>query len=87
MKTKGFKVVIEELKQRISAKSEKLRCYRAPNNQYMQNKLSQCNQKALHQEFGGKVTPAQVPSNAEEEKNSGVYCGTIQSHINRMLNG
>ena len=68
MKAKGFKVVIEELKQRISAKSEKLRCYRARDNQYRQNKLSQCNQKALHQELGGKVTPAQVPSNAEEAK-------------------
>ena len=68
MKAKGFKVVTEELKQRISAKSEKLRCYRARGNQYRQNKLSQCNQKALHQELGGKVTPAQVPSNAEEAK-------------------
>ena len=68
MKTKGFKVVIEELKQRISAKSEKLRFYRARDNQYMQNKLSRCNWKALYQELDGKVTPAQVPSNAEEAK-------------------
>ena len=28
IKAKGFKVVIEKLKQRISAKSERLRCYR-----------------------------------------------------------
>ena len=35
-----FKVVIEELKQRISVKSEKLRCYRAQDKQYRQNKLS-----------------------------------------------
>ena len=56
MKAKGFKVVIEELKQRISAK-------------YRQNKLSQCNQKkAFYQELGGKVTPAQVSSDAEEVK-------------------
>ena len=68
MKAKGFKVLIEELKQRISTKSEKLRCYRARDNQYRQQKLSQSNQKALHQELGGKVTPAQVPSNAEEAK-------------------
>ena len=68
MKAKGFKVLIEELKQRISAKSEKLRCYRARDNQYRQNEISQCNQKVFHQELGGKVTPAQVPSNAEEAK-------------------
>ena len=68
MKAKGLKVVIEKLKQRISAKSEKLRFYRARDNQYMQNKLFRCNQKALYQELDGKVTPAQVPSNAEEAK-------------------
>ena len=68
MKAKGFKVVIEELKQRISAKSEKLICYPARDNQYRQNKLSRCNQKALFQDLGGKVTPAQVASNAEEAK-------------------
>ena len=68
MKAKGLKVVIEKLKQRISAKSEKLRFYRARDNQYMQNKLFRCNLKALYQELDGKVTPAQVPSNAEEAK-------------------
>ena len=68
MKAKCFKVVVEELKQRISAKSEKLRCYCARDNQYRNNKLFRCNQKALYQEFGGKVTSAQVPSNAEEAK-------------------
>ena len=45
MKAKGFKTITEELKQRISAKSEKLRFYRARDNQYMQNKLSRCNEK------------------------------------------
>ena len=60
MKAKDFKVVIEKLKQRISAKSEKLRCYCALDSQYRQNKLSRCNQKALYQELGAKETPAQV---------------------------
>ena len=68
MKAKGFKTITEELKQRISAKSEKLRFYRARDNQYMQNKLFRCNQKALYQELDDQVTPAQVPSNAEEAK-------------------
>ena len=39
IKVKGFKVVIEELKQRISAKSKKLRHYQARDNQYRQIKI------------------------------------------------
>ena len=56
------------MKQRISAKSEKLRYYRARGNQYRQNNFVRCNQKALYQELGGKEWPAQVPSNAEGAK-------------------
>ena len=68
MKKKGFKVVSEELKQRIFAKSEKLRFYSARDNQYRQKKLFRCNQKASYQELGGKVRPVQVLSNAKEAK-------------------
>ena len=68
IEAKGFKVVVEELKQRISAKSEKLRGYHALGNQYRQNKLFCCNQKALYQELGGKERSTQVAPNAEEEK-------------------
>ena len=50
IKVKGFKVVIEELKQIISAKSEKLRRYGGRGNQYKQNKLFRCNQKASYPE-------------------------------------
>ena len=39
IKAKGFKVAIEELNQRISTKSEKLRRYHAFGNQHRQNKL------------------------------------------------
>ena len=56
------------MKQIISSKSEKLRCYRAQRNQYMQNHFFWGNQKTLYQELGGKERPAQVPSNAEEAK-------------------
>ena len=47
IKVKGLKVVIEELKQIISAKSEKLRIYGARGKEYSQNKLFRCNQKAM----------------------------------------
>ena len=63
-----MQVATEELKQRISAKSEKSRCYWARGNQYRQNKLFRCNQKTLHQELDGKERSAQVLPNAEEAK-------------------
>ena len=66
VKAKGFTVVNEELKQRVSAKSQKLRCYRKRGNQYRQNNFFRCNQKALYQELGGKERSIQVPPNAEE---------------------
>ena len=48
IKVKGSKVVVEELKQTISAKSENLRDYSARGNQYKQNKLFRWNQKTLY---------------------------------------
>ena len=68
IKVKGFKVVIKELKQRIYAKCDRLRRYGARGKQYRQNELFRCNQKALHQELGGKERSTQVPPNAEEAK-------------------
>ena len=56
IKVKGFKVVIEELKKRISAKSKKLRHYQARGNQYTQMKI-----------YVEKKS-TQVPPNAEEVK-------------------
>ena len=68
IKAKGFTVVNEELKQKVSAKSQKLRCYRKRGNQYRQNNFFLCDQKALYQELGGKERSIQVPPNAEEMK-------------------
>ena len=45
MTAKGFKVIIDELKQRISAKYEKLRCYHARNNQYRQKHIPDATKK------------------------------------------
>ena len=79
---KGFKVVTEGLKQRISGKSEKLRRYGTQGKHYRQNKLLRCNQKALYQESGGKERPTQVPPNAEEAKGfwSKLWDNPIQSY-------
>ena len=47
MKVKGFNVVTKELKQRISAKSEKLRRYGARGKQHRHNKLFRCKPKSI----------------------------------------
>ena len=45
-----------------------MRCYGVRGKQYRQNKLFQCNQKALYQQLGGKERSTQIPSNPEEAK-------------------
>ena len=45
MKAKGFNTVIEELKQRISAKTLKLKRYKSRAKQYRQNRTFRNNQK------------------------------------------
>ena len=46
-------MVIEELKQRITAKAAKMKRYKGRINQFRQNKLFRNNQKRLFEELGG----------------------------------
>ena len=65
LRAKGFKTVMEELKQRISAKKEKLKIFVTRTTQYRQNRLFRNNQKVLYDEFGGKRKGEQVAPDAE----------------------
>ena len=47
LRAKGFKTVMEELKQRIFAKKEKLKGFVARTTQYRQNRLFRNNQKVV----------------------------------------
>ena len=53
IKTKGFKAVIEEIKQR-KPKTEKLKSYNNRIKQFTQNLIFQYNQVALYDEISGK---------------------------------
>ena len=53
MKQKGEKVVIEELKQRLLAKSAKLKRYEQRIHRYKVNRLFQQDQKRVYQEMNG----------------------------------
>ena len=66
IKAEGFNTVIEELKQRVSAKTLKLKHYKSRVEQYQQNRTSKNNQKALHEELDGKMRQEQVIPDAKE---------------------
>ena len=68
VKSKGLKTVIEELKQRMLAKSAKVRRYEQRIEQFRQNKIFDFDQKKIYAEFnGGGVRSNDVPD-AEESK-------------------
>ena len=56
IKKKGLNVVLEELKQRLKAKSMKIKRYDQRIEQYKINRLFQQDQKRVYQQLGGKVT-------------------------------
>lgn len=53
IKQKGLSAVIEELKQRVTARKEKLKRYESRNEQFQQNRLFQNNQKRLFEQLEG----------------------------------
>ena len=60
--------MIEELKQRVKATAAKIRKYEERNNQFMQNRLFQTNQKRLFDILEGKEKSDNITPNAEESK-------------------
>jgi len=53
VKKKGLALVMEELKQRVTAKKEKIKRYESRNAQFQQNRLFQNNQKRLFEMLEG----------------------------------
>ena len=65
---KGFTTVIEELKQRIKAKTAKIKKYEERNNQYIQNRLFQTNQRLLFEKIEGVERANDIKPNADQSK-------------------
>ena len=83
VKRKGPKTVIEELKQRMLAKSAKARRYQQRTEQFRQNGIFDFDQKKMYAEFNGDgVRPIDVP-NAEESKRFWVDLWSIGKGHNR----
>ena len=71
---KGIRVVIEELKQRVKAKSAKIRKYEDRNNAFQQNRLFQSNKKRLFEKLEGCEREDDITPDAEESK---IFWGNI----------
>lgn len=68
LKRKRLSVVLEELKQRVLAKSKKIRRYESRIEQYRQNRMFQSNQKRLFEQLENVDTDDTVIPDAEESK-------------------
>ena len=66
VKKKGLNVVIEELKQRVTAKAAKLRRFEQRANQYRQNRMFQNDQKKLYQELDSITRESDIRPNLEQ---------------------
>ena len=82
VKRKGTKTVTEELKQKMLAKSAKVRRYEQRIEQFIQNRIFGFKQKKVYAEFnGGGVRANDVP-NAEESKRFWGDIGSIRKGHN-----
>ena len=87
VKRKGLKTVIEELKQRLLAKSAKVRRYQQRIEQFGQNRIFDFDLKTMYAEFNGdEVRPSDAP-NAEERKDFGAILGAPGKGITEKQNG
>ena len=87
VKRKGLKTVIEELKQRLLAKSAKVRRYQQRIEQFGQNRIFDFDLKTMYAEFNGdEVRPSDAP-NAQERKDFGAILGAPEKGITEKQNG
>lgn len=68
IKRKGFNVVLEELKQRLKAKSMKIKRYNQRIEQYKINRLFHQDQKRVYQQLSGRVNSNEKPDANESKR-------------------
>ena len=66
MKKKGLNTVIEELRQRLSAKAAKIRRYEQRIEQYMQNRMFRYDEKKVYQDLNGENRKQGVKPDAQQ---------------------
>lgn len=85
---KGSRVVLEELRERMTAKATKLKRYEKRTNQYRQNRLFESNQIKFSEELDGVERDDSIVRDVivSEAFWSGGYRGKLPTIMN-MLNG
>ena len=78
MKRKELKTVIEELKQRMPAKSSKVRKYKQRIKQSRQNTIFDFNLKKMYLDFNGRGVRQNDVPNAEESKRLRVDISSVR---------
>ena len=68
IKKKGLTLVIEERKQKLLAKSAKIKRYEQRITQYRQNRLFETDQKKVYEELNGEFNGESVIPDSEESK-------------------
>ena len=66
IKKKGLNTVIEELRQRLSAKAAKIRRYEQRIEQYKQNRMFRYDQKKVYQDLNGENRKQEVKPDAQQ---------------------
>ena len=87
VKSKGLKTVIEELKQRMLAKSAKIRRHEQRIEQFRQNGIFDFNQKKIYAEFNGGGVRSNDEPNAEESKRFWGDIKVLKKGITKRQNG
>ena len=81
VKRKGIKTVIEELKQRMIAKSEKIKRYDQRINQFRLNRMFNIDQKKVYMELsGGGMRQSETPDAEDSKKFWGNIWGIEKEH-------
>ena len=66
IKKKGLRVVLEELKQRLTAKKTKIKRYEERIKRYQQNRLFRIDQRRFYQQVNGDLRDEKIVPNADE---------------------
>ena len=85
MKKEGLNLVIEELKQRLTAKKTNVKRYEQMISEFRQNQLVQINQKQVYKELNEEQQEQIVTPNTEESiKFWSDICNIRKGHTERL---
>ena len=86
IKRKGLTLIIKKLKQKLLAKSAKIKRYQQRITQYRQNRMFETDQKKVYEELSGEFNSESVIPDAEENKSFWNGIWGVEKEHNRTVN-